>query len=344
MAHRSLALAAPPSRRAARYGHMAALQSSRSHILWAWSSPPPAEEQALCLPASYWQVRPDIASKAISSWLSLSFSRQVPIRFVCRYDPVFQVKTIDGRTVWRRRHYRVKRDRVPGTFRFSVGGLGSGGLLCCASWPGVPAGPVALCQLSLLGQLGLLRCANWARCASWARCALPSHVGLLWGASWTPLQAPQGTFLSLRFQSALMHCCLPPPALPPAQVLDNGVTSSEFWRILDCAEDLEWCACFCAAVAAGRIQFGLGWRTAAGMIRAACSCALLLCVVHSTQRYSTAPSSQFQAACPAALPRMAGSQLCRAASLSISVPPVALFLTAPAGACSTTLALHRARG
>lgn len=23
-------------------------------------------------------------------------------------------------------------------------------------------------------------------------------------------------------------------------VLDNGVTSKEYWRILDCAEDLEW--------------------------------------------------------------------------------------------------------
>lgn len=122
-------------------------------MLRAHRSPPqlqaahPAQQQSPCLPASYWQVRPDIASKATSSWLSLSFSLQVPIRFVCRYDPVFQVKTIDGRTVWRRRHYRVKRDRLPGTFRFSVGGLGSGGLLCCASW---------------------------AWCASWACCAVPA--------------------------------------------------------------------------------------------------------------------------------------------------------------------------
>lgn len=44
-----------------------------------------------------------------------------------RYDPVFQVKTVDGRTVWRRRHYRVKRDARPATFRFSVrGGRGRG--------------------------------------------------------------------------------------------------------------------------------------------------------------------------------------------------------------------------
>ena len=36
------------------------------------------------------------------------------------YDPVFKVVTLDGREVWRRRHYRVKRaDRV-GTFYFSV--------------------------------------------------------------------------------------------------------------------------------------------------------------------------------------------------------------------------------
>ncbi|KAI7835779.1 hypothetical protein COHA_010322 [Chlorella ohadii] len=67
------------------------------------------------------------------------------------YDPVFQVKTIDGRTVWRRRHYRVKRDRVPGTLRFSV--------------------------------------------------------------------------------------------------LDNGVTSSEFWRILDCDERLDWCVFYYSGAA-----------------------------------------------------------------------------------------------
>ncbi|KAL4444678.1 hypothetical protein ABPG77_002495 [Micractinium sp. CCAP 211/92] len=67
------------------------------------------------------------------------------------YDPTFQVKTLDGRTVWRRRHYRVKRAAKPGTFRFSV--------------------------------------------------------------------------------------------------LDNGVTSNEFWRILDCAEDLEWCVFYYSGAA-----------------------------------------------------------------------------------------------
>ena len=39
--------------------------------------------------------------------------------------PGLQVKTLDGRTVWRRRHYRVKRGKVPGTFYFSV--LDNGG-------------------------------------------------------------------------------------------------------------------------------------------------------------------------------------------------------------------------
>ena len=55
---------------------------------------------------------------------------------------LLQVKTLDGKMVWRRRHYRVKRGATPGTFHLSV--------------------------------------------------------------------------------------------------LDNGVTSKEYWRILDCAEDLEW--------------------------------------------------------------------------------------------------------
>ncbi|KAL3156924.1 Vitamin D3 receptor [Trebouxia sp. C0009 RCD-2024] len=36
------------------------------------------------------------------------------------YDPVFQVITLDGKTVWRRRHYRVRRAEEPGTFHFSV--------------------------------------------------------------------------------------------------------------------------------------------------------------------------------------------------------------------------------
>jgi hypothetical protein len=31
-----------------------------------------------------------------------------------------QVKTLDGPMVWRRRHYRVRRDKTPGTFYFTV--------------------------------------------------------------------------------------------------------------------------------------------------------------------------------------------------------------------------------
>lgn len=36
------------------------------------------------------------------------------------YEPVFQVKTLEGKLVWRRRRYRVKRNKIPGTFYFSV--------------------------------------------------------------------------------------------------------------------------------------------------------------------------------------------------------------------------------
>ncbi|KAK3030468.1 hypothetical protein RJ639_039153 [Escallonia herrerae] len=36
------------------------------------------------------------------------------------YEPIFQVKTLEGKLVWRRRKYRVKRGKVPGTFNFSV--------------------------------------------------------------------------------------------------------------------------------------------------------------------------------------------------------------------------------
>ncbi|XP_068652951.1 violaxanthin de-epoxidase, chloroplastic [Aristolochia californica] len=36
------------------------------------------------------------------------------------YEPVFQVRTLDGKMVWRRRLYRVKRDKIPGTFYFTV--------------------------------------------------------------------------------------------------------------------------------------------------------------------------------------------------------------------------------
>jgi len=36
------------------------------------------------------------------------------------YDPVFRVETIDKRNVWCKRHYRVRNEKAPGTFRFSV--------------------------------------------------------------------------------------------------------------------------------------------------------------------------------------------------------------------------------
>ncbi|CAI5949202.1 unnamed protein product, partial [Closterium sp. NIES-65] len=36
------------------------------------------------------------------------------------YDPVFTINTLDGRSLWRRRHYRVRRGKVPGTFTFTV--------------------------------------------------------------------------------------------------------------------------------------------------------------------------------------------------------------------------------
>ncbi|KAM1659466.1 hypothetical protein FF1_002573 [Malus domestica] len=36
------------------------------------------------------------------------------------YEPVFQVQTLEGKMVWRRRKYRVKRSKIPGTFNFSV--------------------------------------------------------------------------------------------------------------------------------------------------------------------------------------------------------------------------------
>ncbi|KAJ7956930.1 violaxanthin de-epoxidase-related [Quillaja saponaria] len=36
------------------------------------------------------------------------------------YEPVFQVRTLEGKMVWRRRKYRVKRGKIPGTFYFSV--------------------------------------------------------------------------------------------------------------------------------------------------------------------------------------------------------------------------------
>ncbi|XP_077221359.1 violaxanthin de-epoxidase-like protein [Tasmannia lanceolata] len=36
------------------------------------------------------------------------------------YEPVFQVRTLEGKMVWRRRRYRVKKDKIPGTFYFTV--------------------------------------------------------------------------------------------------------------------------------------------------------------------------------------------------------------------------------
>lgn len=36
------------------------------------------------------------------------------------YEPVFQVQTLDGQVIWRRRRYRVKRGAIPGTFICNV--------------------------------------------------------------------------------------------------------------------------------------------------------------------------------------------------------------------------------
>ncbi|KAK7247501.1 hypothetical protein RIF29_42384 [Crotalaria pallida] len=36
------------------------------------------------------------------------------------YEPVYKVKTLDGRMVWTRQKYRVKRGKIAGTFNFSV--------------------------------------------------------------------------------------------------------------------------------------------------------------------------------------------------------------------------------
>jgi hypothetical protein len=36
------------------------------------------------------------------------------------YDPVFKVTTLAGEDVWRRRHYKVRRGKLPGQFYFSV--------------------------------------------------------------------------------------------------------------------------------------------------------------------------------------------------------------------------------
>lgn len=47
------------------------------------------------------------------------------------YDPIFKVKTVDGREEWRQRHYRVRRAQRPGTFTFSV--LDNGAISRCAA-------------------------------------------------------------------------------------------------------------------------------------------------------------------------------------------------------------------
>lgn len=50
------------------------------------------------------------------------FYRDKGRRSAMWYDPTFKVVTLDGREVWRRRHYRVRRkkDTGPGTFGFTV--------------------------------------------------------------------------------------------------------------------------------------------------------------------------------------------------------------------------------
>eukprot|EP00595_Chromulina_sp_UTEXLB2642_P001763 CAMPEP_0196768254 /NCGR_PEP_ID=MMETSP1095-20130614/42522_1 /TAXON_ID=96789 ORGANISM="Chromulina nebulosa, Strain UTEXLB2642" /NCGR_SAMPLE_ID=MMETSP1095 /ASSEMBLY_ACC=CAM_ASM_000446 /LENGTH=223 /DNA_ID=CAMNT_0042137563 /DNA_START=175 /DNA_END=846 /DNA_ORIENTATION=+ len=41
-------------------------------------------------------------------------------RSIFWYDPVFKVTTLNGEDVWRRRHYRIRRAKTPGSYYFSV--------------------------------------------------------------------------------------------------------------------------------------------------------------------------------------------------------------------------------
>lgn len=56
----------------------------------------------------------------------------LPIR---RYEPIFKAITLDGREVWRRRVYRVRRAVTPGTFHLSVLDNGvTSKVGCCLHW------------------------------------------------------------------------------------------------------------------------------------------------------------------------------------------------------------------
>ena len=57
---------------------------------------------------------------------------------------MFQVRTLDGRLVWRRRHYRVRRAERPGTFHFSV--LDNGGR-CIILTVGFADACLSICKL-----------------------------------------------------------------------------------------------------------------------------------------------------------------------------------------------------
>lgn len=48
------------------------------------------------------------------------FYRDVNKSSIMWYDPVFKVVKLNGEDIWRRRHYRVKRAKIPGQFFFHV--------------------------------------------------------------------------------------------------------------------------------------------------------------------------------------------------------------------------------
>lgn len=91
----------------------------------------------------------------------------------------------------------------------------------------------------------VFRCAKWNACDSrWAHL----RIG---GAGYG--QRPDLLMLSL-------CCCF------PASVLDNGVTSLEYWRIVDVADDMSWAVFYYsgAAEAAGQSYSGSLLATADG--------------------------------------------------------------------------------
>jgi hypothetical protein len=195
---------------------------------------------------------------------------------------VFKVKLLNSAdVVWRRRHYRVRRADAAGTFYFSVSsacrhsaaaelvlpdwqsaetmGDKQASKPACPPFNGSFAGPgFNFYGLGLSAPMILLSGGATIVARSGHRQGVCFHeqdsedgCSSSFAVGYQDWQHAQRGISKFQIQNTLPYACV-------FQVLDNGVTSNEYWRIVDCTDDLSWALFYYAgaASAAGQAYSG----------------------------------------------------------------------------------------